>query len=94
MLQIKCRSCQTWNNDRDYCINCNSVISIQEEERIENAKKKEIERNKPKDKIDLFVEKYKNHSNIFIKGTFYMFYSVYLIFAGIGAFFAWLTLMA
>lgn len=94
MLQIKCRKCKTWNSGGDYCSNCGSVISMEEEERIETEIKKEIERQKPEDKWKLWVKKYKNHKNLIMRGVFYLFYSVYLIFAGIGMFLAWLTLLS
>jgi hypothetical protein len=94
MIERKCRKCGTWNKDEDYCNNCGAVISLKEEERIETEIKIQEEKNKPKDKIDLFVEKYKNHNNIIVKGIFYIFYSIYLVFAAIGAFLAWLTLLS
>lgn len=94
MLQIKCRKCKTWNDGGDYCKKCNAVISMEEEERLDIEVKKEIERNKPKDKIELFIEKYKNHNNLILRGIFYIFYSVYLLFTAIGMFLAWLTLMS
>ena len=84
MLQIKCRKCKTWNDGGDYCSNCGAVISMEEEERIEIEIKKEIERNKPKDKFELLVEKYKHHDNLILRGIFYIFYSIYLVFAAIG----------
>ncbi len=67
---------------------------MREEERLETEIKKEIERNKPKDKFDLLVEKYKHHDNLFLRGIFYIFYSIYLVFAAIGGFLAWLVLMS
>ena len=94
MLQIKCKSCKTWNVDVDYCINCNAVISMEEEARLEDEVIAEAIRNKPKSKLDLVIEKYKNHPNIIVKGIFYIFYSVYFIVMSIGAFLAWLTLMS
>lgn len=90
MIQRRCKKCGTWNGDVHYCTNCGAVISTEEEERLEHKKKKEIEANKPKDKIDLFVEKYKNHQNPIVKGIFYIFYSVYIVFAAIGAVLAWM----
>ncbi|MGV6861752.1 MAG: hypothetical protein ACWA41_08255 [Putridiphycobacter sp.] len=94
MLQIKCRKCKTWNDGGDYCVNCGAVISMKEEERLSIKKKKEEALNQPKDKFTLFIEKYKNHPNILIKGIFYIFYSVYMVFAAIGAFLAWITVMS
>lgn len=94
MVEIKCRSCNTWNKDVDYCVNCNAVISMEEEAKIEAEIEAEKIRNIPKSKFDVFVEKWKNHPNILLKAVFYVFYSVYFIFTGIGAVLAWLTLMS
>lgn len=93
MVEIKCKSCNTWNTDADYCKNCNAVISMEEEARLEVELQAEIIRNKPKTKTDIFLEKWKNHPNFILKGFYYIFYSIYLIFASIGAVIAWLTLM-
>ncbi len=94
MIQRKCSNCGTWNGNVDYCIKCNSVISLEEEDRIRTEQFEEEQKNHPKGKIDLLIEKYKNYDNIFVKGTFYIFYSVYLVFFVICAFLAWLTLMS
>jgi hypothetical protein len=94
MVEIKCKSCNTWNTDADYCKNCNAVISMEEEARLETEIYEESIKNKPKSKFDLFIEKWKAHPNFILKIFFYIFYSVYLVLAGIGAFMAWLTLMS
>jgi methionyl-tRNA synthetase len=86
MLQIKCRTCNSWNDGGDYCKNCGAVISMEEEERLSLKQKKEQLEKEPKDKFTLFVEKYKHHHNIVIRNVFYIFYSVYMIFTAIGAF--------
>jgi len=93
MIEIKCRACKTWNTNADYCVNCNAVISMEEEARLETEKYVQVLRNKPKSKLDLFIENWKNHPNFILKAIFYVLYSVYFIFASIGAFLAWLTLM-
>lgn len=36
--RIKCPVCQTWNEDRDYCSNCNEVLS--HELKMEQAREK------------------------------------------------------
>jgi hypothetical protein len=94
MLQIKCRKCNTWNNGGNYCEKCGAVISMEEEERLAQKIKKEELAKSPKDKFTLFIDKYKHHPNFVLRGIFYIFYSVYLIFAAIGGFLAWLTLMS
>ncbi len=93
MVEIKCKQCNTWNADSHYCENCNAVISMEEEARLESEKQAELIRNKPKTKTDLFLEKWKNHPNFILKAIYYILYSIYFIFASIGALFAWLTLM-
>lgn len=94
MVEIKCRQCNTWNTDKDYCSNCNAVISMEEEAKIEAENQAAIIRNKPKSKFDIFVENWKNHPNLFLKAIYYILYSVYFVFASVGAFLAWLTLMS
>ena len=94
MLQIKCKKCKTWNDGGDFCLKCNAVVSMEEEEHLEIVIKKEIKRNKPKDKIELFIEKYEHHNNLILRGIFYIFYPVYLLFSAIGLFLAWLILMS
>ena len=94
MLQIKCKNCKTWNTDVDYCTNCNAVISMEEEARLEDEVHRIKIENQPDSKIDKLIKKYKNHPNFIIRGIFYIFYSVYFIVMSIGAFMAWLTLMS
>jgi hypothetical protein len=43
MVEIKCEPCHTWNTYADYCKNCNAVISMEEEARIETEIQAEIE---------------------------------------------------
>jgi len=93
MLQIKCSKCKTWNNGGDYCTKCGTVISMQEQERLEDEIKKEKEYNKPKDKWQIFISKYKHHHNLILRSIFYMFYSVYLLFSLIGLVLAWIILI-
>ena len=94
MVEIKCKQCNTWNTDSHYCKNCNAVISMEEEVRLETEKQAELIRNKPKTKTDVFLEKWKNHPNLILKAIYYILYSIYFIFASIGGFLAWLTLMS
>jgi|GEM_PF-1668319 len=94
MVEIKCKSCNTWNIDADYCSNCNVVISMEEEAKLEAKIEAKKNKNKPKSKFDVFIENWKNHPNLILKGVFYILYSIYFIFASVGAFLAWLTLMS
>ncbi len=94
MIQIKCRKCNSWNNGGDYCKNCNAVISMREQERLETKAKQDAEDAKPDDKLDIIIKKYRHHKYFIVRAIFYVFYSIYLIFAAIGAFLAWLLVMS
>jgi hypothetical protein len=57
---IKCPKCSTWNENRDYCSQCNELLNA-EIRREENAKKQwEEYQSRPKDAFDLYFERIKN----------------------------------
>ena len=90
-VKRKCASCNTWNNDEDYCTVCNTTLSPIIIENIREEEREEIRRNKPPTKLDIFIEKWKNSSNILIKGSYYILYTIGFIFFSIAGFFAWLA---
>ena len=94
MIERKCLNCGTWNKDEDFCINCGSPISPEEIDRVETKKKIEEEKNKPLDGWDLLMEKMKNHRSGFVRVMYKVMYSIGMVFAAIGGFFAWLIAMA
>lgn len=67
---------------------------MEEEARLATEIQNERIRNTPKSKTDVFIEKWKNHPNLILKAIYYIAYSIYFIFASIGAMIAWLTLMS
>lgn len=83
---IKCSQCNTWNIDRDYCEVCNHLLSPKIIREIEVEHKRLEQLNKPKDKIDLWIEKGKNSNNIFVKAIFYFLYSIWVVFFAIVSF--------
>ena len=91
MAQRKCLKCQHWNKGKDYCEKCQTPLSA-----VAIAKERELflietERNKPKDKTDLWLEKVQNHKSWFVRATYSLFYSIWAIFMAIVAFLIWLT---
>ncbi len=94
MIERKCLSCGTWNKDEDHCTNCGNPISPEQIIKVETKKKKEEEANKPKDKFDLFAERMKNHESSFMRFIYKVGYSIGMVFAAIGGFFAWMVAMA
>ncbi len=93
-IERKCNHCGNWNQKSDYCSFCNTPISIEVLEKIEYKKKQKIEAEKPSDKLDIWIEKLKNHPFIPLRILFYSFYSIWLILMGIGSFLAWLIAWA
>jgi len=90
-IERKCSNCGQWNGAEDYCKKCNSPISIKVIEAIETVEKKRIEAKKPEDKFDIWLNKVRHHRFFLIRFIFYIFYSVWIVFMGIGSFVAWLT---
>lgn len=86
MIERKCLSCGTWNKAEDFCTSCGAAISPKELEKIEEAKREEIRRNTPQDKLDEILEKAKNSKYWFVRFGFYILYSVALVIFGIGSF--------
>jgi len=94
MIERKCLSCGTWNKDEDHCSNCGNPISPEQIIKVETKRKKEEEANKPKDKFDLFAERMKNNESPFMRFIYKVGYSIGMVFAAIGGFFAWMVAMA
>ena len=94
MIERKCLSCGTWNNDEDYCKNCNNPIKPSLIRDIAYQSQIDAEKNKPKSKFDLFVLATKNHHYLLVRIIYKIVYSISMVFAAIGAFFAWMLAMA
>lgn len=91
---IKCSNCGHFNTNRDYCENCGELINpklkrkLADQKRVEN--RQEEERNRVKSNFELFIERNRNHKNIFIRLFFQLLYGIWFIIMAIGAFIAWL----
>ncbi len=94
MIERKCLSCGTWNQNEDFCKQCGNPISPLEINRADAFRKKLIEEQKPKDAFDRFAEKLKNHRYLTIRIFYKIGYSITVLFGAIGAFFAWIVAMA
>ncbi|NOQ73083.1 MAG: hypothetical protein GQ574_13845 [Crocinitomix sp.] len=94
MIERKCLSCGTWNKEEDHCSKCGNPISPKEIIKVETKKKKLEEANKPKGKFELFTERMKNHKYFLIRVFYKIGYSIGMVFAALGGFFAWMVAMA
>ncbi|MGY3794815.1 hypothetical protein [Aquimarina sp. 433] len=90
----KCPNCGTLNLNKDYCKACGTLINTQVRRQQERAERLEQEQradqNKKPHKITLFFENAKEHSNPFIKYTFRVLYSIWVVVLAIGSFIAFI----
>ncbi|WP_070137328.1 hypothetical protein [Crocinitomix algicola] len=94
MIERKCLACGTWNKGESHCTHCGNPISPEEVQKADWKKKELEEANKPKDKFDLFAERLKNSDSMFARIIYQIGYSIAMVFAAIGGFFAWMVAMA
>jgi len=92
MAQRKCPKCQHWNEGKDYCEKCQTALSADALAKERDLLRIESEKNKPKDKIQLWIEKVKNHKNWFVRATYSVLYSIWAVYMAFVAFFVWLTI--
>lgn len=92
---IKCPNCGVFNTNREYCKNCNTLISHQKKIEIKEAavKKKQIDEAIYELENPNLAERLKNHSNIFYKILGWILYSVITVVSAIGAGLAWFIAM-
>ena len=92
---IKCPNCGVFNTDKEYCTNCNTLISHQKKREIKvNAvKQKEVDKVIYEKENPNLAERLKKHSNIFYRIIGWVFYSVITVVSIIGAGLAWFIAM-
>jgi len=82
---IKCLECNTVNTDSDYCSNCGAIINIVLKRQLEREKKIQVkiekQKNKEPSRVDEFLKKGKNHSNIIIRAIFQVSYLIWVFFS-------------
>lgn len=57
---IKCPKCQTWNENLDYCSNCHQLLNYAIQKQQEDSQKQLEALQKPKDRMELYLERIKN----------------------------------
>lgn len=91
MIERKCTKCQTWNQEEKFCKNCGTALAPDEIEKIEEAKRQEWRDKQPRPKLDILLEKAKNHKNPVVRILFYILYSAGIIIFAIGSFITYLV---
>ncbi|WP_166385223.1 hypothetical protein [Polaribacter sp. 11A2H] len=92
---IKCPNCGVFNTNKEYCTNCNTLISHQKKREFKAniVKQKEIDKVIYERENPNLTERLKNHSNILYKITGWILYSAFTIVSIIGAGLAWFIAM-
>jgi len=88
-MERKCTNCGTWNQQNDFCVQCNAPISPKEIQKVNVAKRETIINNKPKSKLDLFIVKVKNSTNPFVIVAYKTVSFLWFIYMAILSFFLW-----
>lgn len=87
MIERRCTKCDTWNDDRDYCSNCNNPLSSDAV-----YKKKKAESPPPEPGLDEYlVLKAKNARFWIVKIFFYSVYGVTITVIAIGGIMAYIV---
>lgn len=90
-VQRKCTKCGTWNKDETHCVECGVLLDPVMIEEKREEEREERRRNIPPSKLDIFVEKWKNHPFFPIKALYYILYTIGFVFFAIASFFAWIA---
>ena len=92
---IKCSNCGVFNKDKEYCKNCNALISYEKKRALKEVEIKQIEVKKAKYKIDNpnLAERLKKHPFFVVKIFGWILYSAYLLISVIGGLLAWFVAM-
>ena len=94
---IKCPNCGVFNTDKEYCENCNTLISNEKKRalREEEFKKEQIEEAIYELENPNLAERLKKHPFFLYKVVGWILYSAIMVVSAIGAFLAWfLTMVA
>ena len=80
-IQRKCPNCETWNNGVvAHCKSCNTLISPEKIKQKRLQEREQEEKEKPLDKMDVYLKSLKENDNLLIKAIFTILYSVWFIF--------------
>ena len=78
--RIKCPACQTWNEDRDYCSNCNELLSHELKMEQSREKLRQEEQQRPLTQFNNYLKRLKDSSAPIDKLKFSVLNSAWWIF--------------
>ncbi|WNW01945.1 hypothetical protein RRF68_00600 [Tenacibaculum sp. HL-MS23] len=92
---IKCPKCGLFNTNKEYCENCNTLISHEKKRALKEEAYKQVEIEKVKHKIanPNLAERLKKHPFFLYKVVGWILYSAFLLVSLIGGALAWFIAM-
>ncbi len=87
----KCPNCKSWNTGVDYCTSCNHLLNYQIRLEQEQEQRESDWRNREKDKMDIYLAKFKNSSFWPVKALYYVLYSIWFILFTLVSFFIYMV---
>lgn len=92
MATIKCPNCGIYNTDRDYCEECDTVLSykIRRELVLKTEENERLIQEASIEKKPSFFEKYSNDRFFLVRFFTRFLRSIWMVFMAIGMFIAWL----
>ncbi len=90
---IKCLNCGIYNVNRDYCSNCNAVLSYKKRRELAYKKEEEarLERRRlEKENNPSFYARYKDHRFFLVRAFVKLLRSIWVVVMSIGMFIAWI----
>jgi Zn ribbon nucleic-acid-binding protein len=77
MSRKKCPKCNTWNENQEECTNCGHLLNYWKQREVSIAENEKVRAEALNDKLDDFVEAWKNSRWWILKGLYYFFYSIW-----------------
>ena len=92
---IKCPNCGKFNTDKEYCENCNTLISYEKKRELKEEIFMQSQVKEAKHKIDNpnLAERLKKHPFFIYKIIGWILYSAFLVVSAVGALLAWFITM-
>lgn len=92
---VKCPNCGVFNTNREYCKNCNTLISDKKKREIKAAEVKQEQINEAIEELENpnLAERLKKSNNVLYRIIGWIIYSVVTVVSAIGAGLAWLIAM-
>ncbi len=92
---IKCPNCGVFNTNKEYCKNCNTLISHEKKRDLKEEAYKEALIKEAKEKLNKpnLAERLKKHPFFLYRVIGWILYSAFLVVSAIGALLAWFIAM-